>query len=127
MKRLVLALSLFGTALGANAALFLRAEPDAGLPRGTSQVTLGSRILEVPRALIRDRAQMAGGRLDRLDLSVHAHDFTPLVQPSAKNPDLPAPERLSIILTANGGGADPTELFQTVYARFLSREAWSRL
>ncbi len=125
MKRLALALTLFGTALGANAALFLRADPDAETARGTSQVTLGGRTLEVPRALIRDRAQIAGGRLDRLDLSVNAGDFTPLARPSVKDTNQPMPERLSIILTANGTGADPTELFQTVYARFLARETWS--
>lgn len=126
MKRLVIALAVLGTALGANATLLLR--PDAGTEAltGTVEVTLGNRKIIVLRALIRDRAQMAGGRLDRLDLVVDVADFSPLQPPTARDPDRPMPDRVALTLTA-GSTATPemTELFQTVYARFLGRETWS--
>jgi hypothetical protein len=120
MKRLILALTLFGTALGANAALYLRAEKDAESPVGASEILLAGRKLTVPRALIRDRAQMAGGRLDRLDLVMTIEDFAPIPQPSPRGPERPMPERLTMILTPSGTGPDSATLFQTIYARFLS-------
>lgn len=125
MKRLALALALFGCALGANAALFLRSESQIESITGTSRIDLGGHRLEVSRALIRDRAQMAGGRLDRLDLAVTITDFAPIPLPASRDADKAMPERLSIILTASGRELDPTEMFQTVYARFLARETWS--
>lgn len=123
MKRLTLALVLFGTALGANAALILRGAPQAEGVGGTSRIDLGGHQLTVTRALIRDRAQMAGGRLDRLDLAVSVVDFAPLS--ADREPDETTPERLSIILTASGTAPDPAEMFQGIYARFLARETWS--
>ena len=122
MKRFVIALTLFGTALGANAALYLRAEKDTEIVAGTIEVSLAGRKLTVPRAIIRDRAQMAGGRLDRLDLAVNILDFTPIPQPSTRDPNRPMPDRLTMILTPSGNAPDSTVLFQTVYARFLSGE-----
>lgn len=123
MKRLVIALALFGTALGANAALFLRDTGSTTMPTGQAQIDLGRLALNVPRALIRDRAQMAGGRLDRLDLAVNAVTFQPLPPATASDPVRPLPERLSIILVPARGEALAVDLFQTVYARFLTREA----
>lgn len=126
MKRLALALALFGCALGANAALVLHGDSASGSIGGTSRIDLGGHRLEVSRALIRDRSQMAGGRLDRLDLMVRIADFSPIPLPSAwHTPDEALPERLSIILTASGSEPDPAEMFQTVYARFLARETWT--
>lgn len=126
MKRLVLALALLGTALGANAALFLRTDGSAETVAGTVSVTLASAQLTVPRALIRDRGQMAGGRLERLDLAVTVADFAPVPQPSAREPNRPMPEHLALMLTAtHAANPDAMDLFQTVYARFLGREAWS--
>lgn len=126
MKRLAIALAILGTALGANAALLLRPDAGAETLAGSVEVTLGSRKITVPRALIRDRAQMAGGRLDRLDIAVNAVDFSPLQQPSARDPDRPMPDRIALVLTAGSATTpDMMELFQTVYARFLGRETWS--
>lgn len=126
MKRLVLALALLGTALGANAALFLRADGSAEPLAGTVDVTLSGTRITVPRALIRDRAQMAGGRLDRLDLAVTTADFAPVPPPSAREPNRPVPEHLVLMLTAtHAANPDATDLFQTLYARFLGRETWS--
>lgn len=125
MKRLVIALALFGTALGANAALLMRQGPARAPALGTAKVELGRITLAVPQALIRERAQLAGGRLDRLDLAMNIQTFEPLPQPSAEDPFRPMPERLTLILTASRGGPMPAELFQTLYARFLTRETWS--
>lgn len=126
MKRLVLALALLGTALGANAALLLRADGSPEPLTGTVDVTLSDTRITVPRALIRDRAQMAGGRLDRLDLAVTTADFAAVPQPSAREPNQPMPEHLVLMLTAtHAANPDAMELFQTVYARFLGRETWS--
>lgn len=126
MKRLVLALALFGTALGANAALLLRSDPAAEVLSGSVEISLSNRKITVPRALIRDRAQMAGGRLDRLDLAMGIPDFSPIPQPSARDPNQPMPDRLSLVLRATSADTpDAMTLFQTVYARFLARETWS--
>jgi len=125
MKRLVIALTLFGMALGANAALLLRAPPNPAPFLGTARVELGKADLLVPQSLIRDRTQMAGGRLDRLELAVNILNFEPLPQPSAEDPFRPIPARLSIILAPSRGEPVAAELFHTVYARFLTRETWS--
>ena len=126
MKRLVLTLALFGTALGANAALLLRSDPAAEVLEGSVEVNLSGRKVAVPRALIRDRAQMAGGRLDRLDLAVAIADFSAIPQPSTLDQNKPMPDRLSLVLSAATVAApDSMTLFQTVYARFLARETWS--
>lgn len=126
MKRFIIALALFGTALAANAALLMRQDEQGEPLSGDVQAELGGQRLAVPRALIRNRAQLAGGRLDRLDLAVAVEDFRPLPQPSARDPDRPMPERLSIIVNAAAPGSPaPAEAFQTIYARFLARETWS--
>ncbi len=125
MKRLVIALSVFGIALGANAALLMRVTPNPAPPLGTAKVELGRTELSVPQALIRERTQMAGGRLDRLELAVNILSFEPLPQPSAEDPFRPMPARLSIILAPSQGEPVAAELFHTVYARFLTRETWS--
>ncbi|MCZ8187989.1 MAG: hypothetical protein O9308_16565 [Beijerinckiaceae bacterium] len=125
MNRLILALALFGMALGANAALLMRAGPGAAPALGTARVELGRIALAVPQALIREKVQMAGGRLDRLDLAVGIQTFEPLPQPSAEDPFRPMPERLTLILTASRGEPVAAELFHTVYARFLARETWT--
>lgn len=125
MKRLALVLALFGCALGANATLYLRSEPSSETVRGSSRIDLGGHPIVVPRALIRDRAQMAGGRLDRLDLVVSVADFAPLPLSADREPGKTMPERLAIVLTAASSAPDPTEMFKTIYARFLARETWS--
>lgn len=125
MKRLIIALTLFGTALGANAALLMRGSGEPAQRLAKTRIDLGRTPLIVPQALIRDRAQMAGGRLDRLDLAVDITNFQPLPPPSARDPFRPLPDRLSIILTPSRGELVAAELFQTVYARFLGRETWS--
>lgn len=125
MKQLILALTLFITALGANAALFLHTAGDQMPATGVARIDLSGRMLEVPKNLIRDRAQMAGGRLERLDLVVSMVDFSPLPPLSAKAQHQAQPDRLSIILTAAKPGSDAPELFQTIYARFLTWETWS--
>lgn len=126
MKRLALALALFGTALGANAALLLRSDAAVETFVGTVEVNLGGQKITVPRALIRDQSHMAGGRLDRLDLAMSISDFSAIPQPSSWEPNRPMPERLSLALTSTAATApDAMDLFQTVYARFLGREAWS--
>lgn len=125
MKQLVLALALLGTALGANAALYLHAQGEPAPVTGTARIDLGGRPIEIARALIRDPAQSAGGRLDRVDLMVQAADFTPMPRMSAKEPRRPMPDGVSILLSAAGSTPDPAELFQNVYARFLARETWS--
>ncbi len=86
MKRLIIALTLFGTALGANAALLMRGSGEPPPRLGKTRIDLGRTALIVPQALIRERAQMAGGRLDRLDLAVDITNFQPLPPPSARDP-----------------------------------------
>lgn len=125
MKQLAIALGLLGTALGANAALVLRPETVDGPPVGTARIELSGRIVEIPRALIRDRTHFGGGRLDRVDLAVAMSDFTPLPAPAAKDPNRPLPDALRIILSANRDQADSAEMFQSVHARFLGAETWS--
>jgi hypothetical protein len=125
MKQLVLALGLFGVALGANAALFMRTEVATDLLPGSSRVELDGRAFDVPRALFKDRAQMAGGRLDRLDLAVRPADFTPLPQPETLAEHQALPDQITLVLTGKGHAPDPSEMFQNVYARFFARETWS--
>jgi hypothetical protein len=126
MKQFVLALGLFGIALGANAALMMRGDkPVARALTGTSRIELGGRFYDIPRALFRDRAQLAGGRLDRLDLAVSAEDFSSLPQPSAETARETGPDPLTLIITPSGSAPDPVTLFQNVYARFFARETWS--
>jgi hypothetical protein len=125
MKQLLVALALLVTALGANAALFLREERSDIPPSGHARIDLAGRVVEVPRTLIRDRVQMGGGRLDRADLAVAIADFSPMPPVSAKDPHRPMPDALRIILTAPRDHTETTELFQNVYARFLTAETWS--
>lgn len=122
---MLIALALFGTALGANATLLLRGPSGPAMPQGQARIELSRFSLTVPQALIRDRTQMAGGRLDRLDIAVNITNFQALPPPSAEDPYRPMPDRLTVILSAHRGDPVAADLFQTVYARFLSRETWS--
>lgn len=122
MKRFLLALLLFGTALAAHAALWLRSAATLPEAKGFSTVVLGERSLMVPQAMIRDHAQWGGGRLERLDLAMNAADFSPLPPLRADSPDRQTSERLSLTLTQADATPDTFSLFQTVYARFLSAE-----
>lgn len=125
MKQVVLALGFLGVALGANAALLMRKETTREEFAGSSRVFIGGRHLDIPRALFRDRAQMAGGRLDRLDLAVSPFDFSPVPPPSAKVAKDLVPDSVVLSVTPKGDAPDPTDMFQNVYARFFSRENWS--
>ena len=131
MMRILVALSLLLVALGANAALYFRESLEPAPLTGTSKITLAGQSkqsglpITVPKALIRDRTHVAGGRLERLDLAVAIADFSPLPQPSPRRPDARLPDRLALILTAATGTAGPADQFQTLYARFLTGETWS--
>lgn len=125
MKQVVLALGFLGVALGANAALLMRKETTREEFAGSSRVFIGGRSLDIPRTLFRDRAQMAGGRLDRLDLAVSPFDFSPVPPPSAKVAQDLVPDSIVLSVTPKGDAPDPTDMFQNVYARFFSRENWS--
>lgn len=125
MKQILLALGLIGVALGANAALYLRTDKGAEAVTGASRVTLGGKVLNVPRALIRDRAQMAGGRLDRLDLALAPATLGALAQPSPLEAEARLPDHLALVIAPQSGEPGSADLFQNVYARFLARETWS--
>lgn len=125
MTRIMLALALFCLALGANAALYLRTGEEPSMLTGSSRVMLGETEIAVPRSLIRDPAQVAGGRLERLDIAVKLADFSALPTPSATKPFEEMPDRLTILLGAAQGQTGPAEQFQILYARFLSKETWS--
>jgi hypothetical protein len=58
-----------------------------------------------------------------VDFALQMPDLAPL--PSVRKGNQPVPESLSIILTPAGQTPDAAQLFQTVYARFLSWETWS--
>lgn len=125
MKQVVLALGFLVIAIGANAALLMRKETTREEFAGSSRVSLGGHTLEIPRSLFRNREQMAGGRLDRLDLAVSPFDFSPVPPPSPKSAqDLP-PDSVTLAITPKADAPDPAEMFQNVYARFFSRENWS--
>lgn len=125
MKQLVLATGLFILALGANAALFHHGLGDEERIEGESRVELGGLELTVPRRFIRDRSQIAGGRLDRLDLAFAIADFSALPAPSAKAPRRPLPDRLTLTLTPlPRNGVDASGQLQTIYARFFTGETW---
>lgn len=125
MKQFVLALGFLGIALGANAALLMRKETTREEFSGNSRVLIGDRSLDIPRTLFRDRAQMAGGRLDRLDLAVSPFDFSPLPPPSPKIAQDLIPDSVTLSIAPKGDAPDPVDMFQNVYARFFSRENWS--
>lgn len=125
MKRLVPGLAILALALAGNALLFLKPSGGAADISGTARIDLGGKTIEVARRLIRDRAQAAGGRLDRLDLAVRISDFSPLPPPDPADPARPMPERLTISLALAREGADSVETLQRVHARFLTRETWS--
>lgn len=125
MIRILLALGLFCLALGANAALYLRTGGTAPAPSGDTRITLGETEISVPRSFIRDPAQIAGGRLDRLDMAVNIADFSALPPPSTTKPFAIPPDRLTVLLGSAQGQTGPAEQFQLLYARFLSKETWS--
>lgn len=125
MKQILLALGLIGVALGANAALLMRGDKPAEPVTGESRAQLGGKTLSVPRNLIRERTQMAGGRLDRLDLALRPGDFGPLPQPSTRGGEAKLPDHIALMITAENGNPVSADLFQNVYARFLARETWS--
>jgi hypothetical protein len=122
MKRLALATTLLLGAMAANAALVLRPQTVIETPQGDARIEMGPHQLLVSRALMRDPAQMAGGRLDRLDLVLGMETFAPLPAPSAKTPEKAPPERLAIVLTPAQEGFSSIDMFGKVYARFLSSE-----
>lgn len=123
MKRLALATTLLLGAMAANAALMLRPQSVVETPLGDVGVDIGPRRLNVPRALMRDPAQMSGGRLDRLDIVVGIEDFAPLPAPNAKTPEKAPPQRLAIVITPTQEGLSSIDMFGKIYARFLSGEA----
>lgn len=125
MMRILAALSLLLLAVGANAALYFRESVDPPAQTSATAIDLSGVTLNVPRNLIRNHVQVAGGRLDRLDVAVAIADFSALPQPSPKRPDVKLPDRLSIILTKAGQESGPAEQFQLLYARFLTGETWS--
>ena len=122
MKRLALATTLLLGAMAANAALMLRPQSVVETPHGDVGVDIGPRRLNVPRALMRDPAQMSGGRLDRLDIVVGIEDFAPLPAPNAKTPEKAPPQRLAIVITPTQEGLSSIDMFGKIYARFLSGE-----
>jgi hypothetical protein len=122
MKRLALATTLLLGAMAANAALVLRPQSVIEPPQGDTHADIGERKLVVPRALMRDPAQMGGGRLDRLDIVLGLTDFSPLPVPDAKTPEKAPPERLAIVITPAQDGLSSIDMFGKVYARFLSGE-----
>lgn len=124
MLRPLLALALLGIATGANALLVLSDPVAPRAPEGKAPVLLGERQLAVPRAMMRDRGQQAGGRLDRLDLALAIADFSPL-PPLLPGKEAREPERITLVLQAAQPGPDAQQLFQAVYARHVMRETWS--
>ncbi|WP_150286897.1 hypothetical protein [Rhabdaerophilum calidifontis] len=126
MKRLALSLLLLMLVGGTHALLLTGRPLQPAAPEGDARVDLAGRILAVPRELMRDRAQMAGGRLDRLDLVVGIADFAaPPPSPARSGAHGPQPGRLAIVVRPAGPEPDAATLFQNVHARFLAREAWS--
>lgn len=122
MKRLALATTLLLGAMAANAALMLRPQSVVEPQQGDVRVEIGPRQLVVARALIRDPAQMGGGRLDRLDIVLGIDTLAPLPAPDAKAPEKTPPERLGIVITPAQEGLSAIDMFGKVYARFLSSE-----
>lgn len=125
MKRLFIAVLILALAGGAHALLYARTDAAPAIPQGNARISLSGRVLEVPVNLIRDRAQMAGGRLDRIDLELAIRTFGPLppASPASAVPD--QPDRIVITIRPADDGLDAKALFQRVHARFLARETWS--
>lgn len=122
MKRLALATCLLVSAAAANALIALRPQAAIEPQVGEIAVELGGHRLLVQRALIRDHAQMQGGRLDRLDLVMLAEDFSPLPPVDAKRPESAPPEHIALVLTPSDDRFSSIDMFGKVYARFLSGE-----
>lgn len=122
MKRLLFTSALLASAIAANAALYYRPETVMETPQGVVQADIGPRRLSVPRALMRDPAQMSGGRLDRLDLVLGIEHLGPLPAPNAKSPEAAPPERLAIVVTPAENGLSSIDMFGKVYARFLAAD-----
>ncbi|MCA0405395.1 MAG: hypothetical protein LCH39_04520 [Proteobacteria bacterium] len=122
MKRLAIATCLLASAAAANALIVLRPQATLEPLAGETKVELGGHRLLVPRALIRDHAQMQGGRLDRLDLVMLAEGLAPLPPVDAKRPEAAPPERVALVLTPSDDRLSSIDMFGKVYARFLSGE-----
>ncbi len=125
MKRLLPASSLLACAAMANALMLERPQVQVEGPRGEVEVKLGGTLLRAPRALIRDEAQMQGGRLDRLDLVMVAETLMPLPPVDAKAPEAGLPERFALVLTPAEERLSSIDMFGKVYARFLTGEPQS--
>lgn len=122
MKRLALASLVLCAAAAANAMLYLRPVTEVAQPEGAVGVEIGAHRLDVPRALMRDPAQRAGGRLARLDLVVAPADFAPLPPVDARTPESATPEHVSLVLTAPDDRLPSIDMFGKVYARFIASE-----
>ena len=126
MMRILTIFGLLSLAIAANAALFLRSEEDAQPVAGTTRATIGGTMILLPRAMVREQAQWAGGRLDRLDLWMRADDLGPMPPVSAKSPLQPLPERITMTLTPANAASRPSDKFQLIYSRFISSETRSQ-
>ena len=122
MIRWVIALLLLGLAVGANAALLLREPARPSTPLGQATINLDGIALVAPRAMIRDPAQQAGGRLLRLDLAVTRSGFNALPPTQRGAPPMPASEVITLTLSNPGLQAPPADQLQQLYARFLLPE-----
>lgn len=122
MKRLALATCLLASAAAANALMLLRPQASLEVRTGEVEIQMGSQRLMVPRALIRDHAQMQGGRLERLDLVMQADTLEALPPVDARRPERKPPEHVSVVLTPSDDRLGSIDMFGKVYARFLSGE-----
>lgn len=125
MKRLALASLVLCVAAAANAMLYLRPQGEVSAPEGAAQVTIGAHKLTVPRALMRNPAQPAGGRLAKLDLVVNPVDFSPLPPVDARAPEKATPEHVSLILSTPDERLPSIDMFGKVYARVMKPETLS--
>jgi len=122
MIRIIAASFVLLIALGANAALYFRDVREPQPQNGAASVDIGGISLDVPRLLMRDAAQFAGGRLERVDIALTLPDFAPLPPPSPRKPNAVLPPHLSLIIRSAMGMPSASQQFQALYARFLARE-----
>ncbi|CAN1506213.1 hypothetical protein MCEMSEM23_00640 [Rhabdaerophilaceae bacterium] len=120
--RWISVLLILGLAVGANAALLLREPSRPSAPLGDVAVSLDGLELKIPRALIRDPSQQAGGRLPRVDLIAMRAGLEP--RPPSLRPGKAeqSADHVVLILTNAGMRSSPADQLQQLFARFLLPE-----
>jgi hypothetical protein len=108
-------------ALASQVAQVLQSRPGPNPVTGTLPIQLGGVPIEVPKALLREDAHVAGSRVERLALIAAIADFAPLPPPDPQRIDDPLPDRVTLVLSA-ARGTKPDRLTH-IYSRFLTGEA----